>query len=274
MTQPRMNRIFTITASRELTADTLLAWRYGTYSAEPFGRYIGLFTTVLPSLGRYAWIDGNDATFAFEDVATAQAIIDADIGELELGRNSINDDQTANSVLPIPGNVLEHAALVGMEIRFAPANEHPDNFISFVSDGRADYPTNDAKFGEFFFIRVRPGTIERTGNDFTLLNTEEVLVTVEGQVAASSLSDSIAFPGIWGELNEQGISQSISATGDVLTTSSQQTANLIVRYRSDLLAGTTVTDDLQREWRVTSSRPIRDRRYVLYELARVVQAAA
>ena len=274
LTTPRMNRIFTITASRELTADTLLAWRFGTYSAEPFGRYIGLFTTVLPSLGRYAWVDRNDSTFAFEDVDTAQEIVDADIGELELGRNSVNDDATANSILPIPGNVLEHAALVGMEVRFAPANEYPDNYVSFVSDGRADYPTNDAKFGEFFFIRVRPGTIERTGNDFTLLNTEEVIVTVEGQVAASSLADSLAFPGIWGELNEQGISQAISATGDVLTTSSQQTASLIVRYRSDLLAGTTVTDDLQREWRVTSSRPIRDRRYVLYELARVVQAAA
>ena len=76
-----MNRIFTITASRELTADTLLAWRYGTYSAEPFGRYIGLFTSVLPSLGRYAWIDQNDSTFAFEDVDTAQEIVAANVGE-------------------------------------------------------------------------------------------------------------------------------------------------------------------------------------------------
>ena len=269
-----MNRIFTITASRELTADTLLAWRFGTYSAEPFGRYIGLFTSVLPSLGRYSWIDRNDATFTFEDVDTAQAIVAANVGELELGRNSINDDATPNAVLPIPGNVLEHAALVGMEVRFAPANEYPENYVSFVSDGRSDYPTSDAKFGEYFFIRVRPETIERTGSDFTLLNTEEVLVTVEGQVAASSLADSVSYPGIWGELNEQGISQAISTVGDVLTTSSEQTASLVIRYRSDLLAGTTVSDDLQREWRVTSSRPIRDRRYVLYELARVVQAAA
>ena len=51
---------------------------------------------------------------------------------------------------PFLGNVLEHAALVGMEVRFAPANEFPDSYISFVSDGRADYPTNDdSKFGEY-----------------------------------------------------------------------------------------------------------------------------
>ena len=269
-----MNRLHTITASRELTADSLLAWRYGTYSAEPLRQYIGLFTTDLPSLGKYAWVDTNDATLSFEEVNTTQAIIAANVGDLELGRNSINDDGTPNAVLPIPGNLLEHAALVGMEVRFAPANEYPDNYISFVSDGRADYPTNDDKFGEFFFIRVRPGTLDKHGSDFTLLDTEEVIVTVEGQAAASSLSDSIAYPGVWGELNEAGISQAISTAGDLLTTSSEQTASLIVRYRSDLLAGTTVTDDLQREWRVTSSRPIRDRRYILYDLARVVAAAA
>ena len=274
MSTPKLNRLHTITASRELTADTLLAWRYGTYSSEPLRQYIGLFASNLPSLGKYAWVDTNDATLAFEEANTAQKIVAANVGDLELGRNSINDDGTANAVLPIPGNLLEHAALVGMEIRFAPADEYPDNYVSFISDGRDDYPTNDDKHGEYFFIRVRPGTIERTGNDFTLLDTEEVIVTVEGQVAASTLSNSIAYPGVWGEMNEAGISQVISATGDLLTTSSEQTASLIVRYRSDLLAGATVTDDLQREWRVTSSRPIRDRRYILYDLARVVQAAA
>ena len=47
----------------------------------------------------------------------------------------------------------------------------------------------------------------------------------------------------------------------------------MVRYRSEYLAAETVTDDLAREWRVTSSRPFSDRRYLSLELVRVIGAA-
>ena len=270
----KLNRLVTISAKRETQADSLIEWRYGTYSAEPLERYIGLFGTELPSLGKYAWIDVHDATLPFEDVNTAQAIVDADVGDLELGANSINDDGTPNSILPVPGNVLEHAALVGMEIRFGPADEYPNAYVSFVSEGRDDYPTNDAKHGEYFFIRVRPGTISRVGNNFSLLDTEEIVVTVEGRMTDASLSDSVStYWGIWAELTERGVQSGISTSGAILSTSREQTASCVVRYRTDFLAAETVTDDLAREWRVTSSRPFSDRRYLSLELVRVIGEA-
>ena len=222
----KLNRLVTITAKRETQADTLIEWRYGTYSAEPLPQYIGLFGTELPSLGKYAWVDSNDSTLPFGDVDTAQEIVDADIGDLELGANSVNDDGTPNAVLPIPGNVLEHAALLGMEVRFAPAGDYPDNYISFVSDGRDDYPTSDSKFSEYFFIRVRPGTLALTGSDFSLLDTEEIVVTVEGQMTDASLSDMVStYRGIWAELTEHGMRQGISTSGAILSTSREQTAS-------------------------------------------------
>ena len=270
----KLNRLVTITAKRETQADSLIEWRFGTYSAEPLPQYIGLFGTELPSLGKYAWVDAHDATLPFEDVDTATKIVDAAPGDLELGANSVNDDGTPNAVLPVPSNVLEHAVLIGMEVRFGPADEYPNAYVSFVADGRDDYPTSDSKFGEFFFIRVRPGTISRVGSDFSLLDTEEIVVTVEGQMTDASLSDTVStYRGVWGELTERGIQNGISTSGAILSTSREQTASCVVRYRSEYLAAETVEDDLQREWRVTSSRPFSDRRYLSLELVRVIGEA-
>ena len=268
----KLNRLITIRAMQETQADTLIAWRYGTYSAEPLREYIGLFGTELPSLGRYAWVDENDSTLPFENVDSASKIVAANIGDLELGSNSIQDDGMPNRVLPIPGDVLEHSDLLGKEVRIAPADDH-FSFINFVSDGRSDYPTSDPKHGEYFFIRVRPRTLERTGADFALGDTEELFVAIEGQMTDSSLTGSLStYRGVWAELMEHGMQQGISTAGDILSTSREQTASAVVRYRSDFLAAETVTDDLQREWRVTSSRPFSDRRYLSLELTRVIGA--
>ena len=269
----KLNRLITIRAMQETQADSLISWRFGTYSAEPLSEYIGLFGTELPSLGRYAWVDENDSTLPFENVDSAQAIVDAAPGDLEIGNNAIQDDGMPNRVLPIPGDVLEHADLLGMEVRFSPVAD-TESYVSFISDGRSDYPTNDGKHGEYFFIRVRPGTLERTGADFTLGDTEEILVSIEGQLTDSSLSGSLSTNrGVWAELTERGIQQGISTSGDILSTSREQTASAVVRYRSDFLAAETVTDDLAREWRVTSTRPFSDRRYLSLDLVRVIGAS-
>lgn len=271
MSTPRLNRIFTVTASREsVTADTLIEWRFNQYSAEPLQRYMGLFASTLPSTGKYAWIETGDATLPFGWVDSAQGIVDTEITDLELGANSVNDDGSPNSILPAPGGLLEHDAIYGKEVRIYPANESGADYISFIAEGRTEYPTNDAKHGQFFFIKVRPGTFQHVGNNFDLFENEEILLSVEGQVTSSEFAEPIAYPGIWGEFNEKGIQQSIASAGDILDFDSEQTASLVVRYRNDLLGGESVIDDLGREWRVSSSRPIIDRRYIRYELVRTI----
>ena len=70
---------------------------------------------------------------------------------------------------------------------------------------------------------------------------------------------------------EFGTTQDIIAVGAVEhQTPSEESARLIVRYNSDIARGKKVIDDLNREWDVKSSRAIHERRYLQFELSRVV----
>ena len=155
--------------------------------------------------------------------------------------------------------------LDGLEVRFGPASVYPDSYVRFTSSGRNDYFTNDSKYEEFFFIEVG-SAITLVGDAFTLEMEEDVIINVENQTATTSISAPTLYEGVWGELDEQGLQQSLISTGSILVTGREQLATLTVRYDSRWLAGETVIDDLNREWRVTSSRPIRDRRYLEFEL--------
>ena len=153
MTLPRLNRIFTVTASSEQQVSSLIEWRYNAYSAEPMQGFVGVFEFTLPSLGKWAWAR-NEAIQPLADVSTAQAVIDAAINELELGKNSVNDDGTPNTVLPIPGDTLEELELTNVEVRLGLATTFDTNYLQFTATGRADYFSNDPKFREIFIIRA------------------------------------------------------------------------------------------------------------------------
>lgn len=266
MTTPKLNRLHTIRASSiTTTADVLIPFRFSGYGAQAEGSNTTPVTS-LPSDGLYAWSASLLGSRAFEEVNTSQLITTATIIELEIGRNSVNPDGTANTSLPNPGDILRDENLQGREIRFGPASLYPDSYVRFLSSGRSDYFVSDSKYEQFFFIEV-DGSITHTGSAFSLDSDTDVIITVQDQVAAQSVSEPMEFGGIWGMLVEEGLTQSIASSGSLLTTTREQTATLIVRYRPDLLAGESVTDDLNREWRIQSSRPISDRRFIEYDLA-------
>ena len=264
MTTPKLNRIFTVRASSITTAETLIPWRFSSYGAVASG--FGQPQTELPSDGKYAWSASLLGSHSFANVNTSAKLTTATVTELELGANSVNPDGSANSALPNPGDVLRDETLAGKEIRFGPASLFPDSYISFTASGRNDYFTNDSKYEEFFFIAI-DGAITHVGDPFTLQSDTDIIVTVEGQTASAAISTPMEFTGVWGQLIEQGLTSSIAASGSVLTTTREQTATLQMRYDPRLLAGESVVDDLGRQWRVTSSRPIRDRRFLEYDLA-------
>ena len=270
-TSSRFNRLFAVTASREIVSQTPIPWRYGSYSAESLAGFPGAFATVLPSVGRYAWHSGTTKILA--DASSAQAIVDLAPTELELGKNSINDDRSANSILPIPGDILENSDLTGKQVRFYDADDFPNSYVQFVSNGREDYPTENAKYREYFFIDIQADTISRVGNDFTITASKEIIITIEGQASTTTLSEPTTYQKIWGELDELGATQDISTVGNLLTTSLQASATLVIRYRADLLRATSVLDDLGRLWRVEGSRNRSDRRYIEYDLARTIPVA-
>ena len=264
---PRMNRVFTLTASAISTTEALIPWRYGHYGAEADGPLTTPVTS-LPSVGKYAWSASLLGSHAFDDVDTANKIVAATITELELGRNSVNEDGSPNTALPPPGEILrddDTDTLTGKEVRFGPASLYPDSYVKFTAGGRSDYFTTDSRYLEFFFITV-DGSISKVGSNWTLEPDTDIIVTVQDQTADVSVATPSSYT-VWGELREFGIQQNITTSGTVFTTGREQTATLTIRYNPKYLVGEKVVDDLDREWRVTSSRPIGDRRFIQYDLA-------
>ena len=261
---PRLNRVVTVRASSVDTAEALIPWRFSHYGAESDGESVQPVTT-LPSVGKYAWSASLLGSHDFSDVNTSAKLTTATITELELGRNSVNPDGSPNTALPLTGDVLRDETLAGKEIRFGPASLFPDSYVSFQASGRNDYFTNDSKLEEYFFIEA-DGPITAVGDAFTLEVDTDIVVTVQDQTAMQSVAESAEYR-VWGELIEMGVSQSIQTSGSLLTSSREQTGFATVRYDARLLVAETMVDDLQREWRVTSSRPLNDRRFLRYELA-------
>ena len=66
------------------------------------------------------------------------------------------------------------------------------------------------------------------------------------------------------------VSGIVSVGSSEIQTTSEETARLVIRYDPDLAQGKSVTDDLGREWTVRSSRAIQNRRFLEFELFRVV----
>ena len=98
-----------------------------------------------------------------------------------------------------------------------------------------------------------------------------MFLTVADQTTSTTLTDTATtFNGIWGEIFEEGLRDTVSIDGTDLTTATVASATFRTRYRSDLVGGETVVDDLGRTWNVESSRMIRDRRYIEYDLQRLV----
>ena len=259
---PRLNRVFTLTASAITTTAILIPWRYTFYGAQADGP-ITTPTTSLPSVGKYAWSASLLGSHEFSDVDTSANIIAATITELEIGYNSVNEDGSPNTNLPLPG-LLQDEHLRGKEIRFGPASLYPSSYVRFMAGGRSEYFPDDSRFGQFFFIEV-DGDITLVGDAFTLESDDDVIITVEDQTAQASV-DTPTEHKVFGELKELGVIQSISTSGSLITTSRDQSAYLTIRYDPRFLAGETVVDDLSRTWRVVSSRPISERRFIEYDM--------
>ena len=99
---------------------------------------------------------------------------------------------------------------------------------------------------------------------------ERVFFFVEGITAPQSTSETTNRKA-WGQLSELGLTSGIVSVGSSeIQTTSEETARLILRYDPDLAQGGKVTDDLGRAWTVRSSRAIQNRRYLEFELYRVV----
>ena len=279
---PKLNRVFTVTASSERQVSSLIKWRYNNYGTV-FGGAIGVWKIALPATGKYGFARGGAIVIAQQNGLlpiqgqgfgafgdSAQDAIAANITNIQIGANSVNSDGTANTVLPEPQSVLTDTTLDDKEVRLGPVDNFDTNYLRFTATGRGDYPTSADEFREVFQIFVTSSATTLVGDDFTITATTPLFLTVEGQATTTTLSETVTHNGIWGEMDELGIEQAVSIVGTDLTESAQARATLKIRYRADLVDGDSVVDDLGRTWTVTSSRALYDRRFLEYDLQRLI----
>ena len=265
-TRYRLNRVVTISGASAETEEQPIEWRFDYQDGIGIS---GTASTQLPSLGRYAVNRGSySGSWHHDEVHDTDALLATSIPTLELGAQSIYADGTPNTILPSLEASLTDATLENVEVRFRPERLPDDNYFRWTATGRGDYFPGEAKFHEFIFLYVE--SPELVGDSFSWDRNERVFFSVSGITAPQSIGE-VSNRKAWAQLVELGITSGIVAVGSSeLQTTSEETARLVIRYDPDLAQGKKVTDDLGREWTVRSSRAIRDRRFLEFELFRLV----
>ena len=265
-TRYRLNRVVTISGASAETSEQPIEWRFDYQDGIGIS---GTASTRLPSHGRYAYNRGSYAgSWHHDEIHDTDALLATSIPTIELGAQSIYADGTPNTVLPSIEASLTDATLDGVEVRFRPERLPDTNYFRWTATGRSDYFPGEPKHHEFIFVYIESPAL--VGEPFAWDRNERVFFSVEGITAPQSIGE-VSNRKAWGAITELGIVSGIVSVGsDNLQTASEETARLILRYDADLAQGKTVTDDLGREWTVRSSRSIRERRFLEFELFRVV----
>ena len=260
-----LNRIFTISGASAETAERGIRWRMDWQTG--IGAH-GTSSPQLPSPGRYAFARSFLNLWTYSDIYDTDSLLSVAPPLLLLPAQSVRADGTPDDSLPRLEVSLKDASVTDVWIRFG-REDAPDNFIEWTATGRQDYFADSDFFQEFFFVQVE--SPELVGAAFEWARDDAMLFTVENQTLAAPVSETPEKK-VWGNLAEFGATQDILAVGATEhQTPSEESARLIVRYNSDIARGKKVIDDQNREWDVRGSRAIHERRYLQFELSRVVQ---
>ena len=261
----RLNRIFTISGASAETAEQPIKWRMDWQTGLGIG---GTASPQLPSPRRYAFARGFLNLWTSSDIHDTDSLLDYAPPMLLLPAQSVNADSSPDTVTPLLETALKDSALEDVWVRFA-REDAPDNFVEWTATGRQDYYSDSDYFQEFFFVQVE--SPELIGAAFSWARDDLMVFTVENQTLAAPVSETLEKK-VWGNLTELGVTADILAIGSVETlTPSEESARLVTRYDGNLARGKKATDDLNREWDIRGSRAINERRYLQYDLTRVVQ---
>ena len=260
-----LNRIFTISGASAETEEAPIAWLMD------FQTGVGASGTAspqLPSAGRYGFARSFLNLWHYDSVNSSDEVLNTGISHILLPAQSVNQDSTPNSTLPRLEVSLKDSALDGKWIRFA-LESNPDNYLEWSASGRQDFYSDSRFHQEYFFISVGAPTL--VGDSFSWARDELMVITVEDQTAPAPVSSTTGKKA-WGALVELGVSADVLAIGsNEELTPGEESARLTIRYNPNLARGRKVTDDLSREWDVRGSRAIMERRFLQFDLTRVVQ---
>ena len=259
MTTPRLSRIFTVSGSSTTTERRLIAWGFDT------------FTTgfVDDQAGEWQAFAGFQSLLADAAMASVYA---STANSLQFNPQSVNADGTDQADLPRLGDLLDvdNRADDGGWVRLSLA-DNPGAYIQWTVTQA--YLRNS---GEILIDFANDGG-QLVGDDFVIGCDSYIELRLERRLADQSQTTTTNRPA-WGELTERGSALGViditAVEGGQAVTGSQEEAGAVVRYDPDLAIGTSLTDDLDREWLIRGSRTLQDRRYLEFDLVRNVQGVS
>ena len=264
-TRFRLNRICTVSASSGRTEEKPIEWRFNYNGAIGIG---GTATSSLPATGKYAFARSFLNLWHHENSHDTDALLTLPISSIELGA-AVLEDGSPDTLTPHAETALKDAALVGKWVRFRPERLPESNYVQWQGQGRGDYFADSEKFQQLFFVDV--SSPELHGPPFEWDRDENIIISVGGQTAPSPVAET-ADKKCWAQINEYGATVDIVNVGsEEHQTPSTETARVVIRYDDSLARGKKLTDDKMRTWDIVGSRSIADRRYIEYQLSRVVQ---
>ena len=274
MVTARLNRLFTVQGRSAESTSQPIKWGFnmlqnvrGVVGVAPLGSYN--FFSVGNSIA--SQIGFNPNTGNVPGTLTSKLIVD-DTVLIVVGRLSVEADGTPQAVPDISDHIDN--ASVGKWVRYAPGALAQDvNYIqwsiarvdmlpsSFIDDDQRVTPQ------EYLGIWVTGGAL--MGDAFSVDNDHFAQFWSEGQnvqVPVESGSKQA-----FGQMREsENVASFVRVGGDLAQEVIEARATLLMRYDETIAVGVQVTDDLGRIWNVTGSRAISDRRFLEFDLTRIV----
>lgn len=252
---PRLNRIFSVTGSSTRTFTGPIRWGFNERLLQGFTAAAGQWWATRPTP------NFNERVPA--DVVTAAAFKSATF--VELYQVGVNPDgsQSASPNLRTTLSLADR----GSWIRFTT----PDAGESYLEGNVTFFRAAAADVSVGF-----SGALTLHGDDFAMAPDDYIEVMFERHTAEQTV-ETMVNQKVWGELTERGSALGvIDITTDPMAsvTGSQEEGSAIIRYDPGLAIGTGLVDDLARAWTIRGSRTLQDRRYLEYDLVRMVTGLA
>ena len=256
---PRLNRLFTVSGISTETVRGPIRWGFNTRQEDST-----FSVSVLPG----AYYVRTPGGFFGEPVTAAQtsamAIAALQPNVVGFLVETVNADGSLQTDVPSIAGVTpddeNHWVRISTPDAYA-LGIYVEANVSFVTVRATD-------------VTLRLTDVQYVGSaDFVWGADTFVIVLLERHEADQSITEVSNRP-TWGRITERGSGLAIveTAVEGTLTSESQETATVLVRYDPGRAIGTSVVDDLGRVWAVSSTRTLIDRRYLEYSLSRTVSS--
>ena len=255
MTTPSLNRIFTVSGSSSETTRFPIRWGFNKRIDSGFPLEAGEWYAADGSFNRVPASIVTAQQFLDWTMLDSRVYFEVDSQSVESDGGFQLDVIALGAVLGIPDE--------GRWLRIT-TPDAGESYLQFsvvftrTSEGTNSFSANSG---------------ELIGSDFDLGPTTYTQFLFQRHEADQTIQTTQDMR-VWGEMLERGSVLGVVTIGteQPATTGSQEEGTVIVRYDPALAIGTSLMDDLGREWEIRGTRALANRRFLEFDLVRNVAA--